>query len=364
MKKNKKTPPKAPLNPAWVPVIFLGLALVWALVGTWYHRAFPSASSKTSGVKFTVQAVKSIAQERDLLVQFVGQTEASRLVTLRAQTAGQVTMVSSLKGKFVSSGDMVVRLDPADRPQRLAKAQARLAQREQEYRTATTLSQKGFESKTGLTRVTADLKEAQAAAAEIAQDLAYTTIAAPFSGMLDQRLVNVGDVVAIGTPVAVVADLDPIRITGYVPETQVSLLKLGQGARVTLTTGQVLEGMITYQSTVANEKTHMFQLELDIPNPQQVVVSGITAQVVIPVQRVKGHFVAPSILSLTDKGDLGIKTVDDKGIVHFYPIRVLSTEPQGIWVSGLPEVAHIIVMGQEFVEPGHQVGVSLREKTV
>ena len=60
---------------------------------------------------------------------------------------------------------------------------------------------------------------------------------------------------------------------------------------------------------------------------------------------------------LGDTGELGVRTVDETNQVGFSRIEILEDTTEGIWISGLPEVAKIITIGQEYVYQGQTVNV-------
>ena len=63
-----------------------------------------------------------------------------------------------------------------------------------------------------------------------------------------------------------------------------------------------------------------------------------------------------SLLSLADDGRVGVKAVDDAGIVRFLPVAVLgNADPGTVWVAGLPDRVRLITVGQEFVKDGEAV---------
>jgi multidrug efflux system membrane fusion protein len=64
---------------------------------------------------------------------------------------------------------------------------------------------------------------------------------------------------------------------------------------------------------------------------------------------------SPAALTLDDAGVIGVKTVDEKSLVHFYPVELVADGADGIWVGGLPREITIITVGQEFVLPGQTV---------
>ena len=69
----------------------------------------------------------------------------------------------------------------------------------------------------------------------------------------------------------------------------------------------------------------------------------------------------PSALTLNNDGTLGVRLVGDGDDVVFAPVKMLRDEPDGIWVSGLPDQAAVIVVGQDFVTDGVHVAPTYRE---
>jgi multidrug efflux system membrane fusion protein len=64
---------------------------------------------------------------------------------------------------------------------------------------------------------------------------------------------------------------------------------------------------------------------------------------------------------LNDDGALGVRTIDDTALVAFSPVEIMRDTPNGIWVTGLPEVANVIVTGQEYVTAGVTVSPTWEE---
>ena len=64
---------------------------------------------------------------------------------------------------------------------------------------------------------------------------------------------------------------------------------------------------------------------------------------------------------MNDDGQLGVRAVDDDGVVEFHIIDIVNDDDYGVWVTGLPEVATIITVGQELVVHGEVVDVVLTE---
>ena len=70
------------------------------------------------------------------------------------------------------------------------------------------------------------------------------------------------------------------------------------------------------------------------------------------------HKISPALLTLDAEGTLGIFVVDSLQRAQFIPINIERSETNGIWVSGLPETADVIMVGQGYVNDGQQVAPS------
>ena len=75
------------------------------------------------------------------------------------------------------------------------------------------------------------------------------------------------------------------------------------------------------------------------------IKDGLTASIEIESNKVRAHKISPSILSLKDNGEIGVKIVDEKNIDKFYPINIVSDTNSGMWISGIPDNSKIIVCG-------------------
>ena len=82
-----------------------------------------------------------------------------------------------------------------------------------------------------------------------------------------------------------------------------------------------------------------------------------SAEIYIKGKEEAAHIISPSILSLSDEGKLGIRTVNIENKVEFKEIKILEDTNKGMWVSGLGEEARIITLGQEYVFQGQTVNV-------
>ncbi|MGF1630242.1 MAG: efflux RND transporter periplasmic adaptor subunit [Kiloniellaceae bacterium] len=302
-----------------------------------------------------VRVRPSTAESHAVIDLLRGRTQANRLVEIKSETDGRVTELTVTDGTRVAAGDVIAKLAPGDRPARLAEAKALLAQRKIEFEADTKLSQKGFRAETQVAASQAVLEAAEAAVKIAEVELGYTAIRAPFDGVIDMRLVELGDFVDRADPVARLVELDPILIVTQVNERDVQRLSVGVPGTARLMQGETVSGHIRHISAVADEATRTFRVELEISNPEGRISDGMTAEIALPLSEVLAHLVSPAVLTLSDNGQIGVKAVGADNRVIFHPVEIVDTDNAGMWIAGLPAQVTLITVGQEYVGHGDEV---------
>ena len=213
----------------------------------------------------------------------------------------------------------------------------------------------------GIEAARAGQQSAQANVDSAEREIARLQITAPFSGLLESDSAEIGSLLQAGDHCATVIQLNPIMLTGYVAETQVSRIETGAKATGALASGEDVEGEVIFISRAADPVTRTFRIEISVPNEDLRLRDGQTARISVESEQSAGHLLPPSALTLNDDGELGVRTVGDGNIVAFFPVEVVRDTPTGIWLSGLPDEAQVIVIGQEFVKAGVEVVPHLQE---
>jgi len=119
---------------------------------------------------------------------------------------------------------------------------------------------------------------------------AYSTLSAPFDGVILERQAELGEVVAPGTPIVTMADLDHVWLRAYLNETDAGRVRLGQIATITTDTfpGKNFQGRLSFISskaeytpksveTHAERVTLVYRVKIDIDNPTHLFVPGMPA---------------------------------------------------------------------------------------
>jgi multidrug efflux system membrane fusion protein len=307
---------------------------------------------------FTVAVEERAAEEIRRSITLQGETVPERSVRVRAQTGGRLEAVPVNVGDRVEDGALLARVAMDDRQARLREAQANLRQKRQTFEAQRRLEEQGHQSALNLESARAALESARAAVERIETDIARTKINAPFAGIIDHQHVNQGDLVSPGTAVVTLVDNDPLKVEIHISEHNIEQVNTGDEAEVTvLATGRRFTGTVTSIAPRAEAGTRTYRADITLADGAPAS-SGGSATVRIPVGTVNAHRVSPAVLALDADGRLGVKTVTADQRVAFQSVEIVRSEPEGVWVTGLPEPTRLIVRGGGFVSPGEKVKVS------
>ncbi|MBK1636206.1 efflux RND transporter periplasmic adaptor subunit [Rhodovulum adriaticum] len=360
--------------------------------------------AKTHDHRVPVMVMRSTAQTVQGHVLLRGETEAARAVEMRAETSGRVISDPLRKGAEVAAGDILCQIDPGTRQATLEQARAALREAKLRLpeaeagvekarsaleearlndRVRRRLAENGYASDTqvaataaavssaeaGLASARAGLEaaqtairtaEAQVASAET--EIERLTITAPFGGVLESDTAELGALLQAGSLCGRVIQMDPIRLVGYAPETELARIELGAMAAGRLVSGQEVMGRVTFVGREADAATRTFRVEVEIDNDAGQIRAGQTVEIRIQTPGRRAHLLPQSALTLDDAGRLGVRLADAQATARFAPVTVLRDGQAGIWVSGLPDSADVIVTGQEFVTDGVALAVTYRER--
>ncbi|WLD59593.1 efflux RND transporter periplasmic adaptor subunit [Salinispirillum sp. LH 10-3-1] len=305
------------------------------------------------------QVIASESVQRVLEVS--AETKANRSVDIRAQWSGEVKELLHRRGDRVQARDVIARLDRGELPERLLSAQALEQQRKVELDGVRTLVSRGLQNTTNLAAAETAYADAIANRRSLELQLQHTNIRAPFAGVIETLNIELGSYVQAGGSVAHLNDFSPLMITAQVSENDVINLRPGQSADVWLVSGETLEGEVSFVGTQARAATRTFDVEVAsktaVPSPS----AGVTARVHFALPARNAHFISPALLTLDQAGNLSLKIVTPEQRVALVNVDIVKSSTQGVWVSGLPNPAQIITVGQGFVSHGDLVEAVVTE---
>eukprot|EP00919_Chromeraceae_sp_WS-2016_P027245 GHVR01064745.1.p1 GENE.GHVR01064745.1~~GHVR01064745.1.p1 ORF type:complete len:420 (-),score=98.01 GHVR01064745.1:332-1591(-) len=324
------------------------------------ESAEPVAKSATPVKAVSVAVRQSQAQQIEQVFVAEGQALPDRDTAIRAEISGQIKEVLVAKGADLEAGQVIARFDTTTRQSDLTRAEEELNRAQREFDNAQALLNRGVSTVDRVAQAQATLAAAQAGVASAQDAIENTEIRAPFAGRLEALDINEGEIVQNASDIGRIVDNTPLSIRIQIPQQSLQDIKVGQTAEVSFITGITSTGTVSFVGTSANAETRTFTADIDVPNADGTIPAGISAQLRIPTGTLTAHFVSPAILSLDTDGTLGIKTVEGANKVTFHEVAIVRAQTDGIWISGLPETAQIITIGQGFVNDGETVDPTIQ----
>lgn len=265
----------------------LALSAVVALTACSREPAEPAA---ITAVPFETWAVsrQSAARER----QWDGVVEAVNKATLSAQTGGRVTELPFDVNDYVKVGDVIVRFTDveqqsgrrqADAALRAAEANAREAQlafeRARDLIARKLVAQAAYDQAVARhDAAKAALEAARAAVREAGEQVDYTVVRAPYSGILTERHVQIGETVRPGQPLVSGLSLAQLRVEVEIPQGDLAAIRDHAKAAVVLDDGRRIDARNVVIFPYADAKTHSFRVRLELPETETGLQPGMTVK--------------------------------------------------------------------------------------
>ena len=262
---------------------------------------------------FKVKSLISLATEINKTVSISSTSEAYRKIEVKSEVTSKIEKILKKKGSFVDKGQIVIKLEEFDSYKKL------------------------FEN-------------------DLISKNEFNKIAlmAPFNGIiLDGHKIE-GELVTPGSSVYEIIDLSKIKIVGYLNENEIKGINIKNKVEVSIL-DKIIEGTIDYISPIADYSTKTFEISVIFDNLDLSIRDGLSAELKIYKEKIKVHQISPSVLSLGDDGDIGIKVLNQNNEVIFKEIVIIEDTSDYMLISGLEDKENIITIGQQYVSSGDKV---------
>jgi len=192
----------------------------------------------------------------------------------------------------------------------------------------------------------------------------YSVVTAPFTGVVTMRYADVGSLIQAGTtsntqsmPVVKLAQSDVLRLRMPVPEEDVPYIKTGGDVQIRLqATGKTISGKIIRFTRELASSTRTMLAEVDVPNLDLMLSSGMTAETTIVLQEQTNVLTVPAGAAIKGDGQAHVLVVDENNKVEVVPVVLGIQGSDRIEIKqGLRERQLVIVSGQANYEAGQTV---------
>lgn len=281
-------------------------------------------------------------------------------------------------GARVKQGQLLADLDTPEVDQELAQAVAQRDQtasslvlakssyeRWQQLRQRDAVSQQELdERQSTYNQDVANLAAADANVQRLRQLESFKRIVAPFTGVITQRNIDVGDLIDAGSGTSralfALAQADPLRVYVQLPQAYAENVSVGKDVVVTQAElpGKQFHGTITHIAGAIDVPTRSLQIEVRLPNPDGVLRPGAYVQVAVPAAAHSDIMVPGNALLFRAEGPR-MAVVDANGVVHLRKVVIAQDLGQTLEIeSGIEPNDKIIINPSDSVADGDHVKIA------
>ena len=281
---------------------FLGLLMLCALlVGSLSQTGCSNdAQSKTPDEEEETPAVPveaATAGQGTISALYTGTAslEAEDEAMVVARASGVVEQIFTEEGRYVEAGQPLAKLDADRLTLELERAQMELDKQQRVFERNQELYDKSLVSEEEFEQAKSNYETAKAARDLARLDVEYTTIRAPFSGVVSERLIKVGNMVGTHEAAFRLTDFDPLLAVMHVPERELNKLRTGQTAELRLDAlpGQTFTGTVERISPVVDPETGTFKVTVEVRDPSRTIKPGMFGRVRVVYDTHEGAILVP-----------------------------------------------------------------------
>ena len=293
------------------------------------------------------------------VLRFSTNLEAENSVDVLSEAERHVTHLLVEEGDAVRAGQTLLRLQDEAQRTALRRVESQLERSRLEYERQRRLFEQDLISEQAYNQARYDLEQLELALEDAERELGYATVAAPISGVVTERLVNVGDHVDRHAKLFAIVDFDSIVARVFVPERQLSGLFVGQPARVLAQSlAGSREAAIERISPVVDPQSGTVKVTLDIPG-NQGLLPGMYVEVDLVAAALEDVLLAPKRALVYDQEQVFVFRVapgDDGPRAERLLVRVVVESEDVVHLDAdLAEGERLIVAGQAGLKDGARI---------
>lgn len=315
-------------------------------------------SNSTQPVK-----VKTMKVELSTLTggqEFSGTVEESSGSALSFPVAGTVEQICVTEGQRVGKGALLAVLDKVSLQSAYEAALATLEQATDAYDRLKQLHDNNSLPEIQWVEVQSKLKQAQSTERIARKNLEDGKLYAPFSGVISEKNVEVGQNVMPGQPVVKLVNVHPVKVAIAVPENEIAQLSLGQPVSVTVPAlgGRTFEGKIAEKGIAANPLSRTYEVKARVENADGALMPGMMGTLGLQAKDDAQAIILPARLVQTDEQNNPFVWINQQGKAHKQILTLGLLTRKGVVVTdGLKPGDEILTEGQQKVS--HETAITV-----
>ena len=331
-------------------------------------KQLDDAISKIDTVK-NVPLITTFTAKQEVfkhMLEIQGNVTTKNLLVITPEYNGILTNVYVKEGQKVSKGQILAKIDDGGLSQQLSQLQIQADLGKTTFERQKRLWEQNIGSEIQYLQAKSTYESQVEAINQLKQQIAKTTVRAPFSGTIDDVITEQGSVVGAGqTPLIRIVNLNNMYIETDVPESYITDVTKGKHVTVEFPVlGKTIETEVRQASDYINPANRTFKVEVGIPNSNKSIKPNLTAKLKInDYTNEKALLVPQSIISENAEGEQYVYVVNNKnsnkeGTASRVIIKTGKTQGDVIEVlEGIESGTEIIQEGARSVKDGQAVKV-------
>ena len=323
----------------------VGLLFFLLLAGGWRLVINQSAAQSlqqrnTASLSRSVITVRSRPGEASHKIVLPASLRGSTETQLYARSNGYLSVWHKTLGDQVKKGELLAVIDVPELEQELAQGRAALAQIKVRLELARSTLQRWAKLNESGSAVQQELDEKRSAVHQAQADLMaaevnvkrlekledYRRIIAPFSGVSTRRSVDVGSLISAGThELFALTQIDPLRLSVWVPQVYSDDVKVGQEVTVRLIEdkGKTIAARVEHVAGALDPINRSRQVDITLPNSNGKLLPGAYVEIAINVVGSKASpLVVPANVLVVDQAGTHVVIVDAEQRIAFRPVKL------------------------------------------
>jgi RND family efflux transporter MFP subunit len=294
-------------------------------------HACSGGNEKRNETNETPVAVKlsTVSEDIQPAISASGVVEAAQTANISTRVMGRITNIFVKTGDRVNKGQLLasvwdedIKAKRAQTDAMIAEAEGALATAQKDYDRFNNLYKQQSATAKELDNVTLQYNSAKAKVAaakqmrsEVNANLTYSSLTAPFSGVVTQKLAEVGSIANPGIPILTIEQNEIFQVSASIAESDISKIHLGDVANIRIkSTGKLFDGKIVQINPSSQFTGGQYMVKISIPETaKKDIYAGMFASVSIPVKdilQVKNDVALVPFSSIITRDELtGIYTV-------------------------------------------------------
>jgi RND family efflux transporter MFP subunit len=341
----------------------MNLTGLWILV----LLSITNCTSKNDPTVATVQEIPVKVQQIDSRQEnnkndYIGIVEESVSVPVSFLTLGQVEKVFVTEGQKVKKGQLLAELNNSNYLNMYQMALSKEKQAEDAFTRLSDLYNKGSLPEIKYIEIQTGVDQARTATQIALKTMNDCKLYAPMDGIIGKRSIEPGMSVMPAITVFKLVKIDKVFVKVSVPENEISLIKTGDKAEISVTAldNQQFEGTIQEKGIMSNPLSHTYAIKIALSNPEEMLMPGMVCKVTIHNSTTSNRIIVPSnVIQIDENGQKYLYVVDtNKNKVKMRYVTVGSPYGNGVIITkGLQNGDQLIIEGYQKVNENTSIKI-------